>query len=265
LKYLREQVAEAVGMPSKQNLVRRLNFCEWTEQNERWLDMTLWDSGAHPIDLAALRDRSCFGGLDLAKVNDLSSLALVFPPVLPGEPTKVIWRHWIPKDDIQRRVKKDGVPYDVWVREGRIIATEGNATDYAFIEAEILELAGLYDIREIAFDRTFAGELVQHLMGEGLTMVPFGQGFLSMGAPTAEIHRKLLAGELQHGGEPVARWAAGNVTVATDPAGNLKPDKQRSTERIDPIVALIMADGRASVQPADDESDWFLGAVEIGR
>jgi phage terminase large subunit-like protein len=251
-------------MPSKQNLVRRLNFCEWTEQNERWLDMALWDTGAQPIDIAALRGRSCFGGLDLAKVNDLSSLALVFPPVVPGEPSQVIWRHWIPKDDIERRVKKDGVPYDVWVREGRIIATDGNATDYAFIEAEILELSSLYQIREIAFDRTFAGEIVQKLMAEGLTMVPFGQGFLSMGAPTAEIHRKLLSGQLQHGGEPVARWAAGNVTVATDPAGNLKPDKARSTERIDPIVALIMADARASVAEPADEGGWFLGTVAIG-
>jgi phage terminase large subunit-like protein len=96
-------------------------------------------------------------------------------------------------------------------------------------------------------------------------MVPFGQGFLSMGAPTAEIHRKLLAGELQHGGDPVARWAAGNVTVSTDPAGNIKPDKQRSTERIDPIVALIMADGRASVAEPEDEGGWFVGSVTLGN
>lgn len=263
-KYLREQVQEAMGMPAKQNIVRRLNFCEWTEQDERWLDMALWDKGSTPIDTAALRGRSCFGGLDLAKVNDLSSLCLVFPPVTAGEPTVALWRHWIPRDDITERVKKDRVPYDVWVREGRIIATAGNATDYAFIESEILELAGLYDIKEIAYDRTFAGEIVQHLMAEGLTMVPFGQGFLSMGAPTAEIHRKLLAGDLQHGGEPVARWAAGNVTVAMDPAGNVKPDKQRSTERIDPIVALIMADGRASVAMPPDDSEWFLGDITIG-
>jgi phage terminase large subunit-like protein len=265
LKYLREQVHEAQGMPSKQNLVRRLNFCEWTEQDTRWLDMSLWDTGSQPIDTAALRGRSCFGGLDLGRVNDLSSLALVFPPPSPDEPTKVIWRHWCPKDDITVRAKRDRAPYDVWVRDGRLIATGGNATDFSFITAEIVELASIYDIREIAYDRTFAGEIVQDCMAEGLTMVPFGQGFLSMGAPTAEIHRKLLAGELQHGGDPVARWAAGNVTVSTDPAGNIKPDKQRSTERIDPIVALIMADGRASVAEPEDEGGWFVGSVTLGN
>jgi phage terminase large subunit-like protein len=264
VKYLREQVREAQGMPGKQNVVRRLNFCEWTEQDTRWLDMALWDSGSKAIAVEQLRGRKCYGGLDLGRVNDLTSLCLVFPPLVDGEPTVAIWRHWCPKDDIAVRSKRDRAPYDVWAREGLLIATEGNATDFAFVEAEILELAGAYEIVEIAYDRTFAGEIVQNLMSEGLTMVPFGQGFLSMGAPTAEIHRKLLAGELQHGGDPVARWAASNVTVLTDPAGNIKPDKQRSTERIDPIVALIMADGRASVAPVPDESDWFLGAVPVG-
>lgn len=263
-KYLREQVREALGMPAKQNVVKRLNFCVWTEQAERWLDMALWDSGKAPIDLAALRGRKCYAGLDLAKVNDLSSLALVFPPIAEGEPTKVIWRNWVPKDDIGRRAKKDRVPYEVWERDGLIIATPGNATDFAFIEAEILELAGVYEIAEVAYDRTFAGEIVQNLMAEGLTMVPFGQGFLSMGAPTAEIHRALLAGALQHGGNPVARWAASNVTVLTDPAGNIKPDKERSTERIDPIVALIMGQGRAGVAPVEEKGEWFLGSVSIG-
>lgn len=262
-KYLREQVREALGMPAKQNVVKRLNFCVWTEQAERWLDMNLWDTGRAPIDVAALRGRRCFAALDLAKVNDLSSFAMVFPP-LGDEPTKVIWRHWVPKDDIAKRSKRDRVPYDVWERDGLLIATPGNATDFAFIEAEILALAGAYDIAEVAYDRTFAGEIVQNLMAEGLTMVPFGQGFLSMGAPTAEIHRKLLAGKLQHGGDPIARWAASNVTVLTDPAGNIKPDKERSTERIDPIVALIMADGRASVAEPESSGSWLIGAVPIG-
>lgn len=262
-KYLREQVREAVGMPAKQNVVKRLNFCVWTEQAERWLDMNLWDTGRSPVDVAALRGRRCYAGLDLAKVNDLSAFALVFPPVA-NEPTQVLMRFWCPKEDIGKRSKKDRVPYEVWERDGLLIATPGNATDFAFIESEILELSGVYDIAEVAYDRTFAGEIVQNLMAEGLTMVPFGQGFLSMGAPTAEIHRKLLAGQLQHGGHPILRWNASNVTVLTDPAGNIKPDKERSTERIDGIVALIMADGRASVAPAEQSGSWLIGAVPIG-
>jgi phage terminase large subunit-like protein len=254
VKYLREQVREAIGMPAKQNVVRRLNFCEWTEQNERWLDMSLWDSGAEAFDIDALRGRVCYAGLDLAKVNDLSALALVFPPAVPGEKWKALLRFWVPKDDMVTRSKRDRVPYDQWVREGYIVATDGNATDFGFIEAEVLELCGLYDLRELAYDRVFAGEIVQNLMGEGVTVVPFGQGFLSMGSPTAEIHRMLLAGEFQHAGNPVLRWNASNVTVATDAAGNIKPDKERSTERIDGVVAVIMAIGRAKVQPANEHS-----------
>lgn len=261
VKYLREQVREAQGMPAKQNVVRRLNFCEWTEQDERWLDMALWDQGKEPFDLAALRGRVCYAGLDLAKVNDLSALALVFPPKEAGERWKAICKFWIPKDDMHTRSKRDRVPYDVWVRDGLITATEGNVTDFAFIEAAILELAGTYQIKEVAFDRTFAGEIVQHLQAEGMTMVQFGQGFLSMGAPTTELQRLLLAGQFQHGGNPVLRWNANNVTVASDPAGNIKPDKERSTERIDGVVATIMALGRAIVQPVEGPSVYEIRGV----
>lgn len=249
LKYLREQVREAIGMPAKQNVVRRLNFCEWTEQDERWLDMALWDQGAEPIDVAALRGRVCYAGLDLAKVNDLSALALVFPPILPNERWKALFYFWVPKDDMIRRSRKDRVPYDVWVRDGYITATDGNATDFGFIQAKIIELCGVYDLRELGYDRVFAGEIVQGLMAEGVSVIPFGQGFLSMAAPMAEIQRLLLAGQLQHGANPVARWCASNVTVAMDAAGNLKPDKERSTERIDGITALANAFGRALVRP----------------
>jgi phage terminase large subunit-like protein len=258
LKYLREQVREAVGMPSKQNVVRRLNFCEWTEQDERWIDMALWDQGAAAIDVAALRGRTCYAGLDLAKVNDLSALALLFPPITEGEKWKALWYFWVPKDDVAKRSKRDRVPYDVWVRDGYITATEGNATDFAFIQAKITEVCGFYDVREVAYDRVFAGEIVQNLMAEGIVMVPFGQGFLSMGAPTAHLARMLLAGELQHGANPVARWCASNVTVLTDPAGNIKPDKERSSEKIDGITALIEAVGRAQLAPVDQDTGWLL-------
>jgi phage terminase large subunit-like protein len=256
VKYLREQVREAVGMPAKQNIVRRLNFCQWTEQDERWLDMALWDAGKASIDLAALRGRVCYAGLDLARVNDLSALALVFPPMDATERWKVLVRYWVPKDDIGVRVKRDRVPYDVWVRDGLITATPGNATDFGFIQAAILDAAGVYTIKEVAYDRTFAGEIVQNLMAEGLTMVPFGQGFLSMGPPTAELHRLLLSANLEHTGDPVTRWCASNVTVAVDAANNIKPDKERSTEKIDGIVAICNALGRAMVQPPPQVSAY---------
>jgi phage terminase large subunit-like protein len=209
--------------------------------------MGVWADGAEPFDEEELAGRTCYGGLDLARVNDLSSLALVFPPEHPDEKTKIIWRHWCPEEDILRRARRDRAPYTVWRDKGFLAATEGNTTDFKFIEAEILELATKFNILEIAYDRTFAGELVRNLQDEGVTMVEFGQGFISMGPAAAEFMRLLIGRSLQHGSNPVAGWSASNVTVRRDPAGNEKPDKERSIERIDPVVAAIMAVGRLQV------------------
>ncbi|MBU3032473.1 hypothetical protein KNW02_20680 [Paracoccus sp. XHP0099] len=154
-------------------------------------------------------------------------------------------RFWVPEDDILRRGKRDRVPYDTWRDQGFLDATPGNATDFAFIEAEIIRLAGRHDLRELSYDRTFAGEIVQHLQDEGINLVQFGQGFLSMAAPTAELERLSVSRLLWHGGHPVLRWNASNVAVRHDPAGNIKPDKERSSERIDGIVAICNALGRA--------------------
>lgn len=247
VEYLREMCKRAVEIPGEQNAFRRLHCNEWTEQSTRAIDMAVWDEGGAPFDAEALRGRVCYAGLDLARVHDVSALALVFPPVTEGEPVKVLCRFWAPAEDIVTRSRRDRAPYQLWRDAGLIVATPGNATDFAFIEHEILELAGQYDVREVAYDRVFAGEIVNGLMDEGLTMVPFGQGFLSMGAPTAELHRLLLARRLQHGGNPVLRWMASNLVERQDPAGNLKPDKERSSERVDGIVALVMALGRAAV------------------
>jgi phage terminase large subunit-like protein len=258
LKYLREQVGEAVEMPPKQNIVRRLNFCEWTEQSVRAIDMDHWAAGGPPVgspyqqiadELGELEEslvgRTCVGGLDLAKVSDLSAFVMLFPPGDDDELWRVLCRFWVPEDDITQRSRRDRVPYDAWRDHGFLQATPGNVTDYAFIQAQIIADAARFSIREIAFDRTFAGEIVQGLMNEGLAMVQFGQGFMSMSAPTAELLRLVKARQLYHGGHPVLRWCASNLAVQTDPAGNMKPDKARSTERIDGVVALCNAMGRA--------------------
>ncbi|MDE1901024.1 MAG: terminase large subunit [Alphaproteobacteria bacterium] len=241
---LKRQVEEAREMPAQQNAIRRLRLNEWTEQATRWIDMGVWADGSTSFNEDELVGRTCYGGLDLARVNDLSSLALVFPPERPNEKTKIIWRHWCPQEDILRRVRRDRAPYTHWRDQGYLIATEGNTTDFQFLEAEILELATRFNILEIAYDRTFAGELVRNLQDEGISMVEFGQGFISMGPAAAEFMRLLIGRLLQHGNNPVATWCASNVTVRRDPAGNEKPDKERSTERIDAIVAAVMAIGR---------------------
>ncbi len=259
LEYMQKEAAKAKQVPAYENAFKRLHLNIWTEQEKRWLPMTTWDrcgiDAKNYADVVAtirtmeesLKGRRCYAGLDLARVQDLSSLCLVFPPEETGEKWKFIWRFWCPKDNIAVRSRRDRVPYEVWERFGFIAPTPGSTTDFDFITAEILDLATDYDIKEIPYDRIFAGEIVNKLMGEGLTMVPFGQGFLSMASPTAEFERLVISEQIDHGGNPIARWNASNVTVSTDPAGNMKPDKQRSTERIDGIVAAIMGVGRASV------------------
>lgn len=251
--YVRRQVQAAKGMPPQESLVRRLNMCQWVEEAGRAISLDDWRKGDEPIDPQTLRGRVCYGGLDLARVNDLSAFVLLFPPESEGERWKVLSWFWVPQDDIGVRVRRDRVPYDSWSRNGFLTATPGNTTDFTFIAKTIVELAGLYSIREIGFDRTFAGEIVQELMAEGLTMVQFGQGFLSMAAPTAELLRLVLAGELQHGDQPVMTWCAANLVVATDPAGSLKPDKERSPEKIDGISALCNALGLAMRHPIEPE------------
>ena len=261
---LKRQVDEAREMPAQQNAIRRLRLNEWTEQVTRWLDMAVWDEGGPPAatdwrtvkeeldDLEAmLAGRTCYGGLDLARVTDLSAFVLLFPPTSDDDLRTLadkwiaLCRFWAPEDDILRRARRDRVPYDVWRDQGFLVATPGNATDFAFIEREIVDLAARFDLREVAYDRTFAGEIVQNLQDEGVKLVEFGQGFLSLAAPTAELERLSVSRALWHGGHPVLRWNASNVAVRQDPAGNLKPDKERSTERIDGISALVNALGRA--------------------
>ncbi len=267
---LKRQVEEAREMPAQQNAIRRLRLNEWTEQVTRWLDMEVWDEGGPPkgSDLATVKvgldavgeritGQPCYGGLDLARVNDLSAFVLLFPPTGEGDLGSkwiALCRFWVPEEDILRRSRRDRVPYDVWRDQGLLVATPGNTTDFAFIEQEILELAACYDMRELAFDRTFAGEIVQNLQDEGLTLVQFGQGFLSLAAPTAELERLSVSRALWHGGHPVLRWNASNVAVRQDPAGNIKPDKERSTERIDGISALVNALGRAMVRGDGERS-----------
>lgn len=252
-RYLRELVAEAREMPSKWNIVARLNFCVWTEQATRWLPMEKWDACSAPAEVEALRGRECFGGLDLASKEDIAALVWLFPPVEAGERWKVLARFWIPGDRIAERVKRARVPYDVWSQQGLIEPTDGNITDYEFIRHRILEDCERFRVREIAVDRWNATQLVTQLMEEGLTVSLFGQGYASMSAPAKELER-LVAGELlAHGGNPVLRWMASNCAVSMDPAGNIKPDRSKATEKIDGIVALVMALGRAIALHEEDE------------
>jgi phage terminase large subunit-like protein len=175
----------------------------------------------------------------------LTAFVLVFPPETDEEPYFVLPYFWIPEENVPLRVSRDHVPYDIWKKEGFLLTTEGNVVHYGFIEKFIEDLGTKYNIREIAFDRWGAVQMSQNLEEMGFTVVPFGQGYKDMSPPTKELMKLVLEEKLAHGGHPVLRWCVDNIFVRTDPAGNIKPDKEKSTERIDGTVALIMALDRA--------------------
>ena len=254
LEYLERECNSAKERPAYQNTFRRLHLNQWTEQATRWVDMTVWDRNTAKVDEAALIGRPCFAGLDLSSTADLTALVFVFPPDDDDGPYTLLPRFFVPEEAVRIRARRDRVPYDVWVREGYITATEGNVVDYNFIRAQVHTDAEKFLLRELAYDRFNATQLVTDLGSDGITVVPFGQGFVSMSAPAKELEKLLLEGRIAHGGNPVLRWMMSNVSVRQDPAGNIKPDKSKSAEKIDGIVAACMGLGRAIVQPEAPKS-----------
>lgn len=260
-EYLEEQCTRARQTPAYQNTFRRLHLNQWTSQESRWLDMQAWDKCADPLpDLAG---RACYAGLDLASTTDIAALVLCFPPVEEKEPFWLIPFFWIPSDNMIERARRDRVPYDAWARDGLISATPGNVIDYTYIRQQINELGEAYQIKQIAFDRWGAELLRQQLEEDGFEMVQMGQGFASMSAPSKELLRLVLSRGLMHGGNPVLRWMADNVTVKQDAAGNLKPDKGKSREKIDGIVAAIMAIDRATRNDGEKPSVYEERGVRV--
>ena len=231
--------------PAEENSFRQLRLNQWVKQSVRWMPMDKWDACAMPVDAEALKGRVCYGGLDLSSTTDVTAFVLVFPPTDEDESFAVLPYFWIPEENIDLRVRRDHVPYDVWQKQGFLQTTEGNVVHYGFIEKFIEKLGEKYNIREIAFDRWGAVQMVQNLEGMGFTVVPFGQGFKDMSPPTKELMKLTLEKKIAHDGHPVLRWMADNIFIRTDPAGNIKADKEKSTERIDGVIALIMALDRA--------------------
>jgi phage terminase large subunit-like protein len=257
LEDIRAEYQQALRSPSDENNFRRFRLNQWVRQETRWISMRDWDVCAGPTDPSPLGRRPCFAGLDLSSTRDLTAFVLVFPPS-GSEPYRCIPNFWIPGDTIRERTQKDHVPYYDWAERGLVRATPGRAVDYERLEADIIEISHQYNIGEIAYDRAFQGaDLAQRLERQGFTMIPFGQGYMSMSAPTKELEKMILRGGIWHGNHQVLRWNADNVVVTSDPAGNVKPDKSRSTEKIDGIVALIMGLDRAIRHAGDAQSYSF--------
>ena len=231
--------------PAEENAFRQLRLNQWVKQSVRWMPMEKWDLCSFKIDEENLIGRVCYGGLDLSSTTDMTAFVLVFPPKDEEDKFVILPFFWIPEDTLELRVRRDHVPYDIWQKQGFIQTTEGNVVHYGYIENFIEQLGEKFNIREIAFDRWGAVQMVQNLEGMGYTVVPFGQGFKDMSPPTKELMKLTLEQKIAHGGHPVLRWNMDNIFIRRDPAGNIKADKEKSTEKIDGAIATIMALDRA--------------------
>ena len=242
---VRDAFLEAKQNPADELTFKWLRLNMWLNHNASWIPDAVFKKGAQLIDMNSLEGRDCYAGLDLSSTEDITAMVLVFPPEEEDGEYILLPYFWVPEETIPRRVKASSVPYDVWAKQGYLMATEGDVVHYGFIEKFIYELSEKYHIVEIAIDRWNATHMTQNLEGEGLTMVPFGQGFSSMSPPTKDFYKLLKEGKLIHGGNPVLRWMAGNAVIDMDPAENIKVTKKRSKEKVDGIIASIMGLDRA--------------------
>jgi len=276
------EVVQAAYEQARQNPAEEMHFRqfrlnEWCNADVRWLPMDRWDKcGDHlrgslrscrhtassPLSAQELHGLleeeleglDCYAGLDLSSTTDLTSLVLVFPPIGGDNKYTVLPYFWLPKDVIDLRSRRDHVPYAVWEKAGLFNTTEGNVVDYDFIVAFIAKLAGRFRIREIAYDRYGAEKIRRDLEELGaehaFSVFPFGQGFISMSPPSKDFYQFVMEGKMRHGQHPVLDWNLSNVIVDEDPAGNIKPNKRKSTEKIDGAVAMIMGLARATLRDA---------------
>lgn len=258
-EFLDAQCRAALRRPALENDFKRFHLGLWTEQTTRWFPMHRWrDNTARPDEADywkklpdLMHGRPAFAGIDLASTEDIAAWVVLFPPQQDGERWTIVPAFFVPEATVPDR-DKPARPYRRWVEQGALITTPGEVTDYDFIEHRVLQDAERYrflrdDPKEktIAIDRWNATQVAVHLGNAGLPVALYGQGFASMNAPSKEIERLFLSGELEHGNHPILKWMFANAAYRKDPAGNIKPDKARAADKIDGVVATIMADGLA--------------------
>jgi phage terminase large subunit-like protein len=254
-KYLREQVHQAVGMPAKQSIVRRLNFCEWTEGEVGWLAKEVWDAVQADLDIRDYHGCRCYGAVDLSQKRDLTALSLVFP--LDDGSKAAFVQFFMPSDGVRQREDRDGVPYGLWRDQGYIKVTPGPVVDYSFVAAEIAALAEDFEIVRLACDTYKRDHLQAELdeLGCPVALINHPQGFrkdagsdLWMPSSVELTEEAIVKGKLWVNRNPCLTYNAASVTMTPDAQNNLKPDKRKATGRIDGVVALIMAMGVSGVK-----------------
>jgi phage terminase large subunit-like protein len=250
-RQLEEGLSEAMELTHKEVEFKTKLLNVWTDTASVWISDENW---MRCVDEAEPSGVS-FGGLDLATTGDFCAFSLYWP-----ETGSVRSWYWLPEENAKRRNDQQGDAIRGWAREGLIDVTEGNVTDYSYIRHKIGELADRYEIKEIAYDRWNATQIVNDLVSDGMTMYPFGQGFASMSAPTKEFERLVKSKAIHHDGNPVTRWMLGNIMLKRDPADNVKIDKGKSGDKVDGPVSIVMALGTylQEAQKEKEQDFWFI-------
>lgn len=253
-EYLRDEVRQARSMPSKESMVRRLNFCQWTEAHDPLIPMDDWEACGEDYTLDFFRGAEVYLGLDLSRTTDLT--AAVF--VMKKHGNFYWWpEFWLPKEGLAKKVEIDKVPYDTWERQGHLKTTPGRAIDKDFVAKSLLDIQSKYSLKIIdaPYDKAFIEEFRMSCSRIGLNMPlsEFQQGFISMAPAVNALETSILNGTLRHNRNPVLRMCAANTVVSQDPAGNRKFNKDKATGRIDGIVAGAMAHLRAGQEEVSAE------------
>ena len=250
MKYIREQVVEAKGMPSKEAIVRRLNFCQWTDAESPWISGEVWRGVQREFDWRDLRGRRAYSGLDLSSTTDLTGMVFLVEPNEPGEPWLLVPFAWLPDVDLQRKADTDRVPFIQWRAEGYLDTTPGRAISKRVILQKLSAMCEFFDVVCVGYDRWRIEDLMAMASDEGITlpeMKPVGQGYRDFSPALETFERMLLNGEIAHAGHKVMDWCMSNAVIEQDGAENRKLSKDKATGRIDLAVAAVMAAGLINV------------------
>lgn len=241
LDSLKRYAVEAKNSPASHAEFKTKRCNIWTSAKDGWVNIERWKKCDGAIDLDALKEAQCWGGLDLASTTDMAAFRLVWKV---GGRLKTWGRFYLPEEAVRPRTERGNVPYQTWEKEGLLTVTPGDVTDYEYIKKDILRAMGEFDIVDIAYDPWNARDLVNRLMEESVPLIEFRQGIASFNAPMKELERAYTSGQLDHDGDPILTWNASNIVARQDVNENIAPDKKHSTEKIDGFVALVMAIGR---------------------
>jgi phage terminase large subunit-like protein len=256
--YIKAQAQKAKALVTYENTFRRLHLNQWTTSEVRWVSDEDFMSCAESYELADLQGRDCYAGLDLASTEDLTAFVLIFPPIYEGEPFKTVVYSWVTEAAVERRQGKTGADYNKFIGKGELTVTPGNVTDYKYISEAIYEAAEMFNIKAIAYDRWNSSSLIAELAEEELPVEPYGQGFASMSPAVKQLEIWIRSNQIAHTGNNLLRWCVSNVQAKTDPAGNLKFDKSKSSDKIDVAQAWAIAVGIWLTKHRSDDNDGSI-------